>query len=278
MISLSNAQKEAQSGKEGSPPFESSMMARLLLDIEILYLLNFGPKSGYELDKDLASYFNLKLSYGTLYPHLHSLEKSHLVKGDWETETQGAALRKRNYSLTPSGRKTLQRNVEKLSKISLEMEFMFARIDLNHRQEGYPVIANTTLGGAKDFLESLGYSAKLGASVRGRSGKEYSLDLYATRQKEDGAGGESIALRLEQELELGDLLKLAAISEDIRVENFIVLVPRSVQEETLSLADLYHVLVYEGANIEQAVSNMRMRFGERTQQEYVVTQREVAKY
>jgi DNA-binding PadR family transcriptional regulator len=275
MISLSNAEGERPSGKDRSGQFESSIMARLLVDIEILYLLNFGPKNGYELNKDLESYFNLRLSYGTLYPHLHSLEKSDLVTGTWETEIEGVAPRKKNYSLTQLGRKSLEINVEKLSKISLEMEFMFARIDLGRRQGSYFDNAESALRDAKDFLESLGYSVKLGATIRGSSGREYPLDLYATRQKEEA--GESLALRLERELTFGDVLKLAATSEDIRVGNFVVLVPRSVQEETLSLADLYHVLIYEGTTIEHAVSNMRMRFGERAPHQYVVAKNEATK-
>ena len=276
MISLSNAEGDRPLVKDRSGQFESSIVARLLVDVEILYLLNFGPKNGYELNKDLESYFNLRLSYGTLYPHLHSLEKADLIKGTWEAEVEGVAPRKKNYSLTEAGRKSLEMNVEKISKISLEMQFMFARIDLNRRQGSNFENPSSALRDVKDFLESLGYSTKLGATVRGSSGRDYSLDLYATRQKE--GAGESVAVRLEDELAFGDVLKLATISDDIRIGNFVVLVPQSVHEETLSLADLYHILIYEGKSMDHAVSNMRTRFAEQMGQQYVVAKTEPAKY
>jgi len=63
---------------------ESTNVAKQLMDVEILYLLTFSPKSGYELRKLLSSWFKINVSYGTLYPHLHALEKSGLVTGAWQ--------------------------------------------------------------------------------------------------------------------------------------------------------------------------------------------------
>lgn len=73
-----------------------------------LIALKKGPKHGYEI----ASYIKEKgggffsLSYGSLYPILHNLEKDGLIKGDWEDV--GDAKSKKVYSLTARGRRALE--------------------------------------------------------------------------------------------------------------------------------------------------------------------------
>lgn len=76
----------------------------------ILLALNNGPKHGYEIAKFLQESSNdvFTLSFGSLYPILHKLEKSGLVKANWDTESSGK--NKKIYNLTSKGRK--QRNAD----------------------------------------------------------------------------------------------------------------------------------------------------------------------
>src|SRR5579872_6830532 len=119
---LSIKQQETQLGRS-TQTVESTNVAKQLVDVEILYLLTFSSKSGYELRKLLASWFKINISYGTLYPHLHALEKSGLVTGAWQQKFEEAPLKKRMYSLTPLGQASLRGNIESLSKIALTMQF-----------------------------------------------------------------------------------------------------------------------------------------------------------
>jgi DNA-binding PadR family transcriptional regulator len=86
-------QEEARLSSQAS--VESTNVAKQLVDIEILYLLTFSPKSGYELRKHLLNWFKISISYGTLYPHLHALEKSGLVIGNWQQKFEEAPLKDR---------------------------------------------------------------------------------------------------------------------------------------------------------------------------------------
>lgn len=83
-------------------------LARSCNETLVLALLLNGKKHGYqmaiELEKNSESYF--RLTYGTLYPVLHKLEKLGLIKGEWEAEE---TQRKRKfYMITGSGRKHLE--------------------------------------------------------------------------------------------------------------------------------------------------------------------------
>ncbi len=57
-------------------PRTINSMVRALLDVFIVYTLNADPRSGYDIKKTLAKQFGVKISYGSLYPHLHSLQRS----------------------------------------------------------------------------------------------------------------------------------------------------------------------------------------------------------
>src|SRR5579875_3137783 len=135
MISTSTITDTTDQEKEFSGEEESRNITRQLVDLEILYLLNFGSKSGYELRKYLRSSFHLNVSYGTLYPHLHSLEKRELISGNWQSQDQNAPLKKRMYSLTPKGMEKLKLSIGNLSKIALTMQFMLNNIDLSPHVE-----------------------------------------------------------------------------------------------------------------------------------------------
>src|SRR5271166_4313654 len=143
--------KQQEEGRLSHGSLESTIVAKQLVDLEILYLLTFSPKSGYELRKHLLNWFKINISYGTLYPHLHALEKSGLLIGNWQQKFEEAPLKKRMYSLTPSGQRILRANIESMSKISLTMQFMVTQAGF----ASHPAISpeqHSALGMVEGFL------------------------------------------------------------------------------------------------------------------------------
>ena len=73
----------------------------------ILSCLAKEPMHGYrivkELDRMSEGYFNLR--EGTLYPHLHELEKGELIEGSWEKVTGNRE--RRVYRITSRGKAQL---------------------------------------------------------------------------------------------------------------------------------------------------------------------------
>ncbi len=241
---------------------EAKNVARQLLDLEILYLLTFGAKSGYELKKNLLNSFNLNLSYGTLYPHLHSLEKEELIHGNWEFQEDNAPLKKRVYTLTTSGSEKLARSMGSLSKIALTMQYMFMRMDLKPHASPQLENSETALREAEEFLTSQGYSVKRNSVLRGSSGLEHVIDIYATRL-EDSSRTEGLVIKVvgsDNGVSTEDLVKLCVMSYDIRASRVILLAVPSVHEDTTKMAEFFHISIYEGKSLEQAISNMCSHF------------------
>jgi len=73
-----------------------------VLQMQILWLLNKKPSHGYSLLKDLRKIKRSKLTQGTLYPALASLERAHFIKA-----AKKGIRGKKVYSLTPRGRKAM---------------------------------------------------------------------------------------------------------------------------------------------------------------------------
>jgi len=90
---------------------------RKLLDFEILFLLGHSPHSGYSLRKALQREFGNNVSFGTVYPHLQSLENRGLIAATGQqsmkcgqrvdespaTRKNDAARDRRRFVLTPKG-------------------------------------------------------------------------------------------------------------------------------------------------------------------------------
>ena len=79
------------------------------MDLLLLSILAEAPLHGYAVIERLRerSKEAFDLPEGTIYPALHRLERERLIKSKWES---GANARKRRqYSLTSSGRKQLMK-------------------------------------------------------------------------------------------------------------------------------------------------------------------------
>jgi DNA-binding PadR family transcriptional regulator len=253
---LSIKQQETQLGRSALA-VESTSVAKQLVDVEILYLLTFSSKSGYELRKLLASWFKINISYGTLYPHLHALEKSGLVTGAWQQKFEEAPLKKRMYSLTPLGQATLRGNIESLSKISLTMEFMITHI--NNPSKQIPTVSEEQ-GRALDLVEGFfshrGYAVRKLTIAKGFSSQEYPLDLFANRPELKFS---NIILRLagKSGISIDEILKLHVVSFELDATKSILLVPNtSVSEDVRKLAQFCHISIYMGQDVESAASSL----------------------
>lgn len=82
----------------------------------ILSVLSREPMHGYRIVKELdqlsEGYFAMR--EGTLYPHLHQLEKDGLIDGFWETVTGGRE--RKCYRITEKGRRELAGRLEEWRK------------------------------------------------------------------------------------------------------------------------------------------------------------------
>ena len=83
-------------------------ITRALLDPIILLLMEPGNKTGYRISKTLENTFGLRLSWGTLYPHLHQLERDGMISGRKKISARTSHLGI-EYSLTETGRQELRR-------------------------------------------------------------------------------------------------------------------------------------------------------------------------
>lgn len=77
------------------------------LELLILKTLDRGPNHGFgiTLHVEKVSSGLLRLEEGSLYPALHRLEKSNLVRGEWRPTEN--SRRARFYTLTAAGRRRL---------------------------------------------------------------------------------------------------------------------------------------------------------------------------
>ena len=77
------------------------------LELLILKTLDRGPNHGFgiTLHVEKVSSGALRMEEGSLYPALHRLEKSKLVRGEWRQT--GNSRRARFYTLTGAGRRRL---------------------------------------------------------------------------------------------------------------------------------------------------------------------------
>jgi transcriptional regulator len=80
------------------------------LDLMVLQTVEtMGPMHGYAIASRLEQISNgaLQLNMGTLYPALMRLEQRDLLRGVWGTT--GSNRKARFYSLTPAGRRQLEK-------------------------------------------------------------------------------------------------------------------------------------------------------------------------
>lgn len=80
----------------------------------ILSVLKEGPSHGYAIYYEIARRSNnvLKFKQGTVYPLLHILEQEGLIQSEWQEVTPGNQRKRRVYSITEAGLKSLDEKLE----------------------------------------------------------------------------------------------------------------------------------------------------------------------
>jgi len=88
------------------------------LDLLLLKILALEPLHGWAISQRLkqVSSEELQVSDGSLYPALHKLEQESWITAEWKTSELGR--RAKFYSLTRSGRRHLEREVENWERLS----------------------------------------------------------------------------------------------------------------------------------------------------------------
>ena len=87
-------------------------IVRSFLDVLILAYLRKAPKSAYDVIAFIHKKFHLLMSTGTVYSTLYSLERDGLIRGNF-------ARRKRIYTITKKGEKTIKAFIKTNDKIQL---------------------------------------------------------------------------------------------------------------------------------------------------------------
>lgn len=88
------------------------------LDLLILKIVALEPLNGWAISQRLKQVSGdvLQVSDGSLYPALHKLEQEGWINAEWKASENNR--RAKFYSLTRLGRKQLQRETEKWTRLS----------------------------------------------------------------------------------------------------------------------------------------------------------------
>jgi PadR family transcriptional regulator, regulatory protein PadR len=88
------------------------------LDMLVLRALRLEPMHGWGITERIEQWSEsvLQLGQGTLYPALYRLERQGLIRSEWRVTANNR--RARYYSLTPQGRRQLDRELEEWRRMS----------------------------------------------------------------------------------------------------------------------------------------------------------------
>ena len=88
------------------------------LDLLILKILEFQPAHGWAIAHRIQEISSdvLQVGQGSLYPALHRLEKKGWVESEWAVSEAGR--RAKYYSLSPAGRKQMERELTEWRRFS----------------------------------------------------------------------------------------------------------------------------------------------------------------
>lgn len=91
-------------------------------------LVRRGPMHGYAMTTQIESFSSdvLRVEEGSLYPALHRLEESRLVKARWVVTANNR--RARVYEITPAGRRQLEVEEKRWRVVTLAVGQLLERI------------------------------------------------------------------------------------------------------------------------------------------------------
>lgn len=94
------------------------------LDLLVLKTLARGPLHGYGIATHILQISQdfLHVEEGSLYPALHRMEEDGWIQAEWAATEAGR--RARFYSLTPEGRRQLESELERWSKLTRAVQLV----------------------------------------------------------------------------------------------------------------------------------------------------------
>lgn len=231
-----------------------------LLDVFILYTLNAGARSGYDVKKTLAKLFAVKVSYGSLYPHLHSLERAGLVTGERVPHAKAKDLIKIQYSMTEIGRASLRANVEALSRIALTLQLELAGVKREIvAREIAPMPTNALVA----FLRSKGFKVQSNASLAGRSGKQHEVDLFAVKLDKEAEQRFHLGISLGDEpIGIQEIIRLYTQGYDLGSTLTVVIAVPGLTDDAKRVAEFYGMKVFETTNLSDLIEGIGARLDE----------------
>jgi len=231
------------------------------MDVEILYLLNCGPKNGYEVKKQLFQIYNLNASFGTLYPHLKSMEQAGLISGQ-NVSVGGSTITKTMtvYTLTHSGSQLLRECIEWLTRIGNAMHFDLNKFDL---RTPVPVKSNereSALKTVEAILSRRGYASKRDAKLKGVSGAEHYFEILSKRTFDKKCMIVHVAdQRQGTPFTLDLAMKLIVRAQDIGSEVLLLALP-NLTPEVWDYLNFHGATCFEGNDWQMILSQMLLRF------------------
>ena len=113
---------------EGNAVPPSTDLLQGTLDLLILQTLALGPMHGWGVAQRIQQVSRdvLQIGQGSLYPALHRLEYRGWIKSDWGNSDNNR--RAKFYSLTPTGRKQLESELETWERLSSAIGLVLGRV------------------------------------------------------------------------------------------------------------------------------------------------------
>jgi PadR family transcriptional regulator PadR len=105
-------------GYRGEGMSKPSDLVQGTLDLLLLKILALEPLNGFAVSQRLKQVSGdiLQVSDGSLYPALHKLEQEGWITAEWKTTENNR--RAKFYSLTPPGRKQLEKEADNWGRLS----------------------------------------------------------------------------------------------------------------------------------------------------------------
>ena len=105
-------------GYRGDAMSKPSDLVQGTLDLLLLKILALEPLNGFAISQRLKQVSSdvLQVSDGSLYPALHKLENEGWITAEWRATENNR--RAKFYSLTPPGRKQLEKETENWGRLS----------------------------------------------------------------------------------------------------------------------------------------------------------------
>lgn len=105
---------------------QRAQLLKGLAELGLLSLLRDGPQYGLQILDRLRTEAGLALAEGTIYPLLHRLERTGLVRSEWRLDGEGARPRK-YYDLTDRGAAELASQLAEWRRLSRHLNTFLER-------------------------------------------------------------------------------------------------------------------------------------------------------